>query len=152
MIRRSLAGLDNSEKALMQGRRDEVELLRERVRFLEGSDRALMTLYLENGGSVTQLARLLGQCESTIFRRVRKLARRLADERYLLCLRHRERFTGFELSVAREHFVAGRPMAQIGRRRGLSYYRVRLTVEGIKEKLDLIQAQSGGREGRARGR
>jgi predicted GNAT family N-acyltransferase len=42
-------------------RRDMVDLLRSRVHLLRGRDRLLMTMYLENGNSINQMARISGK-------------------------------------------------------------------------------------------
>ncbi|MHC4572498.1 MAG: hypothetical protein ACYS0C_10545, partial [Planctomycetota bacterium] len=40
--------------------RDRIDLLRSRVSLLAGKDKLLMTMYLENGNSFRQMARLTG--------------------------------------------------------------------------------------------
>lgn len=104
------------------------EMLRLRAPLLAGEDRLLMSLYLEDGHSVRQIARLIGANPSTVARRVRKIVRRLIDETYSVCLENRSAFSGPELAILRDHFLRGLSFARIGRNRGTSYYRVRMTV------------------------
>lgn len=104
------------------------EMLRLRTPLLTGEDRLLMTLCLEDGHSYRQIARLTGANPTTVARRVRKIARRLIDETYSVCLGNRSAFSGPELAILRDYFLRGLSFAQIGRKRGTSYYRVRTTV------------------------
>ena len=62
-----------SQAAVVTGRRhrDEIELLRGRLKLLTGRDKILMTMYMEKGISIRQIARLLGTTESKIARRMR---------------------------------------------------------------------------------
>jgi hypothetical protein len=108
--------------------RDLRDVLRIRLPLLAGADRALMTLYLDSGHSFRQLARVTGASPTTVARKIRRIARRLADETYPRCLRSRSQFTVLELHVVRDHFVRGFSCGRISRHRNLSYYRVRATV------------------------
>lgn len=109
-------------------RRGFAEMLRLRAPLLVGEDRLLMSLYLEDGHSVREIARLIGANPSTVARRIRKIAQRLIDETYSVCLENKSAFSGPELAIVRDHFLRGLSFAQIGRKHGTSYYRVRTTV------------------------
>jgi DNA-binding Lrp family transcriptional regulator len=100
---------------------------------LAGEDRLLMTLYLEDGHSYRQIARLIGANPTTVARRVRRVARRLIDETYSVCLENRSAFSGPELAILRDYFLRGLSFARIGRKRGTSYYRARTTVLKARE-------------------
>ena len=122
--------------------RDLRDILRLRLGLLVGEDRALMTMYLDSGHSFRQLARLTGSSPTTVARKIRKLARRLADETYPLCLRNKPEFSVLELHVIRDHFVRGLSCGRISRNRNLSYYRVRATVlKARKHKKDQISKE-----------
>jgi len=108
--------------------RDFRDILRARLALLAGEDRALMTLYLDSGRSFRQLSRLTGASPTTVARRIRKIAGRLADETYPLCLGSQSEFSVLELHVVRDYFVRGLSCGRISRNRNLSYYRVRATV------------------------
>ncbi|MHC4337529.1 MAG: hypothetical protein ACYSTG_06215 [Planctomycetota bacterium] len=73
--------------------RGRIDLLRSRIGLLTGKDKLLMTMYLENGNSFRQLARLAGVCEANIARRISRITRRLLDGEYITCVRNRGRFT-----------------------------------------------------------
>ena len=118
-----------------QRRHDETELLHERIALLAGSDKAMMTMYMEKGISVRQIARLLGTTESRIARRIRKLTANLIDGEYLECLRTRERFTRNQLDIARDYFLSGMSIRIIAARRRRSCYYIRKVVSNIHEQV-----------------
>jgi len=112
--------------------RDRIELLRSRVGLLSGKDRLLMTMYLENGNSFRQLARLAGVSEANIARRIRRLIARLTGNEYIMCLRNRQMLTRTELLVARDHFIRGWPLRKIAVRRECTSYQVRKMVKKVQ--------------------
>jgi transposase len=109
-------------------RRGIAEMLTLRAPLLAGEDRLLMSLYLEDGHSYRQIARLIGANPSTVARRIRKIAQRLIDETYSVCLENKSAFSRPELAIVRDYFLRGLSFAQIGRKHGTSYYRARTTV------------------------
>ena len=128
--------------------RDFRDTLRLRLGLLLGQDRALMTMYLDSGHSFRQLARLTGSSPTTVARKIRKIARRLADETYPLCLRDQSGFSVLELHIIRDHFVRGLSCGRISQNRNLSYYRVRATVlkakQHTKDQISKIKNQNCG--------
>ena len=127
-------GVDTFESRI--DRRNKVELLRSRVYLLRGRDRLLMTMYLENGNSINQMARISGKSPSTVYRRVRKLVKVLLDGEYIKCLRFRTRFSKTEMLFAREYFMEGYSYRKIARRHRVSAYKVSKMVKGVREVLD----------------
>jgi predicted DNA-binding protein YlxM (UPF0122 family) len=107
------------------------DILRSRAKLLKGTDKILMMMYLERGSSFREIARLAGLNETTIARRVRKLTQQLLDDRYFLCMRHRDRFTCLELSIAKDYLLLDLPMTKIAEQRDMSYYQIRKTVNKI---------------------
>lgn len=118
-----------------RGAREELDLVRDRINLLVGTDRAMMQMYLENGSSFRQLAELSGERATSVARRIRRLTRRLIDNSYTVCLRNRDRLSGLELVIARDYLVRGVSMRRIAQERDLSYYRVCRTVTAI---LDFV--------------
>ena len=112
--------------------RREIELLRGRLKLLAGRDRVLMTMYMENGNSIRQIARLLGVTESKITRRIRCLTRRLIDSEYIECLRARDKFYEHQLRIAKDYFLTGMSVEKVARKRRCSCYRVRKTLHEIQ--------------------
>lgn len=116
--------------------RDRIDLLRSRVGLLKGKDRVLMTMYIENGNSFRQMARLVGVNEVSIARRIHKVTKRLINGEYIMCLRNRDKFDEDEMDIARDYFLAGLSMKKIAARRNLTYYGVR---KGLKRIEALIR-------------
>ncbi len=100
--------------------RDRIELLRSRVTLLSGHDRLLMTMYLENGNTFYQMAKLSGVNEATISRRIARITRRLLDGAYIVCLGHRDKFSREQMELAKDYFMRGMSLRQIASRRGSS--------------------------------
>jgi predicted DNA-binding protein YlxM (UPF0122 family) len=112
--------------------RDRIDLLRSRVNLLTGKDKLLMTMYLKNGNSFRQMARLVGVNEVSIARRIHKVAQRLIDGQYITCLRNRNKFAAFEMAVAKDYFLSGISIKKIAAKRRRSYYCVRETIKKIQ--------------------
>lgn len=115
-------------------------LLQTRAHLLTGQDRALLTMYLENGGNFCQIARLAGLCATSVARKIRRIAERLVDETYPVCLRHRGRFSDLELAITKDYFVRGRSMTRISQARNVTYYCVRKTVQKAQRFTDLVRS------------
>jgi predicted DNA-binding protein YlxM (UPF0122 family) len=108
--------------------RETMEVVRDRVHLLADRDRVLLTMYLENGNSFSQIARFTGLGRSTVTRRIHRIVERLRDDTYLLCVRQRGRFNELELAILKDYFVHGLSLQRIARDRKLCYYRPRATV------------------------
>ncbi|MEE9370157.1 MAG: hypothetical protein V3W45_01690 [Sedimentisphaerales bacterium] len=113
--------------------RNRIELLQSRIHLLDGMDRLLMTMHLENGNSFRQIARLVGMNEASIARRIKKITKRLADGEYIKCLRSRNRFTKQELAIAKDYFLSDEPIRKIAEKRNCTYYHIHKNIERIKE-------------------
>ncbi len=102
---------------------------------LAGGDKILMKMYLENGNSVRQIARLIGVSEISIARRIRKMTRLLMQGQYISCLRGRKRLSATELSIAKEYFLMGLSIRGIAARRAWTFYRARKALKKIQRAL-----------------
>ena len=111
--------------------RDKIELLRRRISLLEGRDRLLMSMYFEKGNSCYQIAKLLGVCESTISRRIRKLISQLTGKPFEIYRQHRKKFEPQQKPVAADHFLLGLSIGQIASRHNCSIYKVRTILKQI---------------------
>jgi hypothetical protein len=116
--------------------RNRVELLRSRVCHLRGRDRLWMTMYLQNGNNINQMARMCGKSPSTIYRRICKLTRLLIESEYITCLRFRDRFSKTEMLFAREYFLEGISYRDIAKKHCISAYKVHKMVMGIRGVLE----------------
>ncbi len=117
-------------------RRGELDLLRSRLHLLNGKDKVLMTMYLENGSSFRQIARLAGVSDTSIARRINILTERLTDGEYITCLRNRDKFTRDQMTIAKDYFMVGLSMKEIAVKRRWSRYHVRETIIKIKSILN----------------
>jgi predicted DNA-binding protein YlxM (UPF0122 family) len=120
--------------------RDRIDLLRSRVGLLKGKDKVLMTMYMENGNSFRQMARLSGVNEASIARRIHKVTKRLINGEYITCLRNRDKFDKNELDIAKDYFLAGLSMKKIAKKRDSTYYYVRETLKKIQGLITLPQS------------
>ena len=117
-------------------RRDGLDLLRSRLHLLNGKEKVLMTMYLENGSSFRQIARLTGVSDTSIARRINRLTKRLMDGQYIVCLRNRDKFTRNQMTIAKDYFMAGLSMKEIAVKRRRSRYHVRKIIIKIKSILN----------------
>ena len=123
-------------------KRERMDLLRSRVDLLGGRDKALMQMRLWYGASFRQLAIIARVNDVTIARRIHKLTGRLLNSEYITCLRNRERFTRFELMVARDTFLMGISQRAIAAKRNSTIYTISATQRKIKRLLDEIDGGS----------
>jgi predicted DNA-binding protein YlxM (UPF0122 family) len=117
--------------------RSRAEKLRERLSLLGEQERVIMTMYLDNGNSLRQIARLTGANEANVGRRVKKIIGRLLDDKFIICIRNRKFITAFELTVARDHFVRGQTLNVIAKNNSISYHAVRRAMKNIKKIIQL---------------
>jgi hypothetical protein len=136
--RKRLRGLrESSLQASENSLRNRIDILRSRVDLLEGKDKALMKMYLDNGETFSQMARVAGVNVSNVARRIYKLTRRLLDGQYITILRNRNFFTRQDLKIARDYFLKGMSMRKIAWEHGITVYRVRNTMKKIQELTKL---------------
>lgn len=128
--------MPDSESKGLDEARGRVELLAGRLELLSGEDRLVMEMYLKNGNSFRQLARLLGVNTATVSRRVHKLCRRLSDSGYVVCLRNRSRFSQMELKIAKDYFLTGLSIRQIALRRRCSRHSVGRTLRKAEAMME----------------
>lgn len=140
-VHENIAERTNNFRGLRQ---DCVELLRSRLNLLSGTDKLLMTMYIEHGNSFRQIARIRGVTETSIARRIRAIAKRLTDGPYIDCLRNRGKLTSCQLDVAKDYYLLGLSMRQIATKRQWSYYRVRSAIIRIRSIVNAIQHRRAG--------
>lgn len=122
-----------------KSRRREIELLRGRLKLLAGRDRIIMTMYMENGNSVRQIAKLLKVRDSKVTRRIRLLTRRLVNNEYIEYLRSSEKLYRDQLRIAKDYFLRGLSVEKIAERRSCSSYQVRQTLDDIQGLVGSLQ-------------
>jgi transposase-like protein len=110
-----------------------IDLLRARADILTGKDRALLKMYLENGSTISHMARLMGINEATVCRRIHRLTERLLDGEYITCLRNKHQLSRLEMNVARDYFLEGLSQNKIAIKRRTTVYMVRKGLRNIQE-------------------
>ena len=116
-------------------RRSRMDLLRSRLGILSGRDRVLMTMYLVNGNSFRQIARLRGVSETSVARRIHRLVERLTNGEFMMCVRSRDKLSLRQMAIARDYFLTGLSRKQIAAKRGMSLYAVRKELTGIRNLI-----------------
>ena len=122
-------------KEVKDVQRRHVELLRRRLGLLSGKDKVLMTMYIINGNSFRQIARLLDVSETSISRRIHQLSERLTNGEFLTCVRNRDKLNRRQMAISRDSFLLGLPNKQIAKKRGMSLYAVRKELTGIRNLI-----------------
>lgn len=120
--------------------RDRIDLLRSRASLLSGKDKLLMTMYLDNGNSFRQMARLAGVNEARIARKIHRVIKRLIDGEYITCLRNRDKFTEAEMTIAKDYFLRGLSMRKIAAKQQFTYYRIREILKRIQKLVEISGA------------
>ena len=118
-----------------QESREIKDLLRNRIKLLDGKDKLLMTMYLEKGNSFRQIAVLAGIDERNISRRVRKLTNRLIEGEFITCVQNSDRFTANELAVAKRYFLTGMSIREISEKQRITNYNVRKILRKIRQVI-----------------
>jgi predicted DNA-binding protein YlxM (UPF0122 family) len=139
-IHENIAEQTNNNKGLYRGR---IELLRSRLNLLSGMDKLLMTMYIEHGNSIRQIARIRGASETSVARRIRAIAERLTDGPYIECLRNRDKLTSRQLNIAKDYYLMGLSIRRIATKRRWSYYRVRDTIIEIRNIINVPHRKTG---------
>jgi uncharacterized protein YerC len=127
--------------------RDRIDLLCSRVELLSGTDRLLMTMYLENGNTFRQMARLAGVNEASIARRIHKVTKRLIDGEYITCLRNRHKLTSTEMAIARDYFLLGLSQRKIAEKRDCSVYQTRKILKRIQQLVAITGGNNKSKRG-----
>ena len=116
--------------------RAQIDLLRSRLSHLDGEDKLLMTVYLENGNNTFQISRLTGLCRTSIARRINALTMRMLDGRYITCLRNRRKFNKYQIIIAKDYFLTGLSIKTIALKRRRSRYNIAENIKKIKSILE----------------
>lgn len=119
--------------------RDGVELVRQRIRILSGTDKVMMSMYYIDGCSYSRIAALMGINQSNVARRIRRITSRLLTGQYIRCLQNKRYFGTTELQIAKDYYVCRRTMRQIAQQRGSSFYEVRKAIARIEAILEAAE-------------
>lgn len=111
------------------------ELLLLRSNLLNHSDKALMHMVFDRGGTFEQIARLTGQSASTVSRRFQCILQKLLTRELAALLRQRNEFDSLEIRIARAYFIEGLSQRAITEKLGLTTYRVRNAIGTIRSVI-----------------
>jgi hypothetical protein len=117
------------------GRIHQNDIIMTRSKLLSPTDRLLINLILEGHYKNIDLAALLGISESLLSYRIRRLTKILGQP-FSLLSRQSQRLEPDELKVARMAFLNSRSLGHIARTTGLSLYRTRKIVSGLKTQSE----------------
>ena len=120
--------------------RERIEILTRRICLLTGTDRILMTMYLVNGNTFYQMAKLSGISQSSIARRIHKVTNKLIDGEYIICLRNRDYFDENELRIARDYFLIGKSIRQIAAKYKITYYKTHKITKRLRDFVGSMQS------------
>ncbi len=130
-----------SKKGLAQKHNAIIEVLSQRMSLLTGDNKVLMTMYLKNGNTFYQMAKLSGVDQSTIARRIYRLSNRLINGQYIECLKNRHLFTATEMNIAKDYYLDGLSIKKITTKRSFSFYRIRKILLKIEGALRTAQIE-----------
>lgn len=127
-------------------RRELAELVVQRAEFLPSEDRALLVAVFGDGRSVKEVAALMGVEARWLRRRVGRLTRRVASDRFIFVVRHRDSWPGVRRRLATACVVQGRSLRLAAAEVKTSLYNARKQMDAVQALLDAI-VQGGGRAG-----
>jgi DNA-directed RNA polymerase specialized sigma24 family protein len=119
--------------------RDLAERLGARASLLPPADRVLLRAAFEDGRSVPELARLSGEPERKVRRRVERLVRRVGSDRFFFVGRHLQRWPPTRRKVAEAVVLSGLSMRRAARELRLTVYAVRLHMEAVNAMFESAQ-------------
>lgn len=106
---------------------DTFEKLAARVELLDEEQRLLIRLF-QAGQSYRAIAIMAGANEATIARRLRKIVRRISDDRFIAALSS-ENTQELQMKILKEKFINGKTVRQIAKNTGLSKYEIRKIIK-----------------------
>lgn len=108
---------------------DTFEVLTARVELLSEEQRLLVRLF-QAGQSYKAIAIMAGTNEVTITRRLRRIAQRISDDRFVAALSG-ENTQDPQMKILKEKFINGKTLEQITKNAGLSKYKVRKIINRV---------------------
>lgn len=114
------------------------ELVQIRGEVLSRQDQVFIEMILEKGMTHRQIACLLGCSETSVGRRVKRVIKKVLNSDYLMCLRHRDRLTVFQMRVARAYFVEDRSKKEIVGLLDTTLYQVEKAIDAIRRLRGVV--------------
>ena len=111
-------------------------ILRERLNYLHGREKIIMSMYLINGISYRQIALLLKINKGTIFRIIKKTIHILTEGVFAACIEKKELFSPDEISIAKDYYVNCLTIREIAKKHKTSFYNIREQLNEIKHTAE----------------
>ena len=127
--------ISNAAEQSWKSQREKFDLVRGRLNLLKGKEKIIMTMYIEKGNSIRQIARLMGVNEMKVSRKIQKLTHTLSDGVFIKCLKKRDKLSIREMSIARDYFLNGHSIRHIANKHNWSFYRARQKLQEIKHTI-----------------
>ena len=127
--------ISDSAKQSWKNQREQFDLVRERINLLKGREKIIMSMYLEKGNSIRQIARLMDVNEMKVSRKIQKLTHTLSEGTFIKCMKKADMLSKQEMSIARDYFLNGRSIRHIANKYNWSFYRVRQKLQEIKHNI-----------------
>ncbi|MDD5134900.1 MAG: hypothetical protein PHP01_05770 [Phycisphaerae bacterium] len=105
------------------------EVLASRVELLGREEKLLIRLF-QAGRSYQAIAITAQVSPGTVTRRLKKIARRISDDRFIAGLSN-ENASIEQMKILKEKFINGKSISQIARHTGLSPYKIRRIINTV---------------------
>ncbi|MBN2588476.1 MAG: hypothetical protein JXA96_01335 [Sedimentisphaerales bacterium] len=137
--KRSYLELNKSEHIKVLA--EQLNTIRNRFYLLGRQDRMIMSMYLDKEMSFRQIALLFNTNPNRISRRIRKIIFELSNGKFIFCMKKRERFTRYEMDIAKDYFVRGLSIKQIAQKKNTSFYHIRELLKEVRHNINKIQKE-----------
>lgn len=135
-----------ADRSFVHAIRRQQERLLHLATLLDGRQRALLEMALEQRGNISRLARWTECSPSTLRRQLRAIIRRLNSPPAQALLAEPQRFDSDEKSLLWDHAVKGLSLRQLAQKHHTSIHRIRKTLASAQAKVRLWQASQKERQ------
>jgi len=109
-----------------------------RIDLLSDQDKMLISLFMASE-KFTSIASAAGVHEATIARRLKKIAKRLKSDSFVMAMKHR--LAPEKMEILRKFFLEGMSMLKIATQKNLPYSRIRRIIKAYKRLIRIKLAQ-----------
>ncbi len=120
---------------------EQLNAIRNRLYLLEGQDRMIMSMYLDNDMSFRQIALLLNTNQNRISRRIRKIIFELTKGKFIFCMKKKDIFTMPEIEIAKDYFLRGLSIKQIAQKKNTTIYHIRELLKEVRHNMNTIKKE-----------
>lgn len=109
-----------------------------RIDLLSDKDKMLIDLFMASE-KFKSIATAAGVHEATVARRLKKIAKRLKSDSFVIAMSHH--LPPEKMEIMRQYFVEGLSMLKIARQNNRPYCKIRKTIKACKRLIQIKQAQ-----------